>query len=690
VKKPRRTELRLLLLLLALLPSCAPHAHGAQGRNTRTPQTKAKQPPKPTRDPKERERRERQQAAAAVNEAVASSSEVKDSYKRTLLLALAADALWTFDEQAARSLFARAWEAAVASDEEESNALAKGFRDQSSTQSQTDSSDDSPAFSSDVFFSRVTRARYEVLSAASRRDARLTERYLTEFREAVERRLGKEDPRAGDDRGRSDYIGGFSLGVLENEDIGAGERMRLDLSQTLVEEGDYRQAAEVAAHGLAGGVSAALIQFLLQFRRDAPAEADTLYQRLLARTAADPRADPNDVLLLSTYALMPELLASVTSQGVVRLSPLNLEGDDASGDGTTTPVPRVVRQDFFNTAAAVLLRAGTQRPAGTPEARQRSTALFFTLARLLPFFEREAPQLAPQLQALRQSAAAEMSEMSRDMLSRSAATETLDRQNPRDPLEADMEYAKRGPLATARDAARQSALRQAVKLKLWERAREAIAGMEDADLRADSLNVLAVCQVAAVGEAFDGDEDGDERAAQFVENTEVPPLTRALGYTRAALLASKLKRQARAAALLERARDYAEQTDAGREARFVALLFVATAAEQADPARAWSLLPALVRAANEVGDAPADELSGGFRVPRLEGAENVGVASQLTEFRLDDLFAALGRRDFPRALREARGLTDTTTRSLVTVSAARARLANDRAGGAELLRRDAK
>jgi hypothetical protein len=654
--------------LLALLPACVPHARGA-----RIPQTKAKQTAKTARDPKERERRERQQAAAAVNEAVASSSEVKDSYKRTLLLALAADALWTFDEQAARSLLARAWEAAVASDEEESNALGKGFRDHSSAQGQTDSSDELPEF-----FSRVTRARYEVLSAASRHDARLTERYLAEFREAVERRLGKEGGRSGDDRGRGDYIVGFSLGVLENEEIGAGERMRLDLSQTLVEGGDYRQAAEVAAHGLAGGVSAALIKFLLEFRRNAPVEADALYERLLARTAADPRADPNDVLLLSTYALMPELLVSVTSQGMVRLSPLSLEGADVSHDGTTAPVPRAVRQNYFNTAATVLMRAGMQRPAGTPEARERATALFFTLARLLPFFEREAPQLAPQLNALRQSVAAEMSETSRDMLSRSAATQTLDRNNPRDPLEDDLEYAKRGPLATARDAARQRALRQAVKLKLWDRAREAIAGMEDMELRADSLNLLAVCQVVAVGEAFDGDDDGDERAAQFTQNADVPPLTRALGYARAALLASKLKRQARAAELLERARLYAEQTNAGREARFVALLVVATAAEQADPARAWALLPALVRAANEVGDAPADELGGGFRVPRLEGAESVGVAEQLTEFRLDDLFAALARRDFARALREARGLSDATTRSLVTVSAARARLAAGR------------
>jgi len=117
-----------------------------------------------------------------------------------------------------------------------------------------------------------------------------------------------------------------------------------------------------------------------------------------------------------------------------------------------------------------------------------------------------------------------------------------------------------------------------------------------------------------------------------------------------------------------------------------AVAFCATAGY--GPERAWAMLPALARAAGEVGDAPADELAGGFRTPGLEGAENVGVAGQLADFRLDELFAALARRDSARALREARGLTDLTTRSLVTVAAARARLAAP--GRAELLRRGAK
>lgn len=662
MKKPRRTELR-LLLLLALLAACAPHEHAAQER--RATQTKAKQSPAPARDPKERERRGRRQAAAALNEAVASSPEVKDARKRVLLLARAAEALWTFDEQAARSLFARAWEAAAAYDAEESAAAKKRFVEQTAAQGLPDISDGLPEY-----HTRVTYARRAVLEAVSRRDARLTERYLAEFRDAIERGTDGDGARSDDERA-PDEGGGFSHSVLDNERLGVGERMRLDLSQALAEAGDYRQAAEVAAGGVANGVSAALVKFLLGLRRDAPAEADAIYRRLLARTAADPRAGPNDVLLLSTYALTPTLFTTVSPNGWVSLTPLDDGGEDG---GTAQPAQRAVRQGFFNTAAAVLLRAGAKGAGGTQEARGRATTLFFTTARLLPFFDREAPQLAPQLHALQQSAAAELDAASRDSLSRTAGRQSLNPQNPRDPLEDELEDAKTEPLAAARDAARRGALRRALRLRLWARAREVIAGMEDTDLRADSLSLLAVCQVADVGEAFGGDEEGDERAAQFVEQADVPPLTRAFGYAQAALLASKRKRQARASELLDRARAFAEQTDAGREARFVALLVVATAAEQADPAGAWALLPALVRAANEAGDAPADELAGGFRLPKLEGAEYVGMADQLVDYRLDDLFAALARRDSARALREARLLADATTRSLVTVSAARARL----------------
>lgn len=588
-----------------------------------------------------------------MNEAAASASNAEDSYKRALILALAADALWFHDEQAARALFERAWDAAVASDKEETTAFESAAGAIPVGGASKDISDVPEEFN------RLTRARQEVLAAASRHDSRLTERYIAELRESVKSLRG-EDAAREDDRRRYDVRESLS----EFDD----EQTRLNLSRSLIEEGDYGQASEVAAPELAGGVSAALIRFLIQFHERAPTEADSLYGRLLARVAADPRADANDVLLLSSYVFTPSMLAAVDAGGSVNFGIVN--GESGGRPVNDAPVAANVTRDFFNVAARVLLRP---RPA----ARQHgeTVALFFAITRLLPFFERGAPQLAPQLQARRQSLAAELDASSLDSLSSAAGRESLTPANPTDPLAADLEYSKRGPTSESRDAARQRIVMRAVKLKLWERARAAASEMEDAEARAGSSALIAVSQVASVADAFGDDEDGDERAARFVQNADVPPLARALGYARAALLASKRHRAARAGELLDMAQSFAEQTDSGTEARLVALLVVATTAEEFDPSRAWTAAPAIVQAANEVRDAEPDELSGGFRLPQLDGAEGVGLGEELADFRLDTFFASLAARDFPRALKGARSLSDATTRSLVIIAASRARLA---------------
>jgi hypothetical protein len=665
LKTSRRTNAVLLTLLLACAtdaqtPSERARPASANTKNQSPATTNQSHAPraaspatKEARDAKARDRRERQSAAAALNEAAASASNAKDSYKRALILALAADALWFHDEQAARALFERAWDAAVASDKEEAAAFESPVGAIPVGGASTDISDVHEELN------RVTRARQEVLAAASRHDSRLTERYIAELRQSVKSRRG-EDAAREDDRRRYDVREFLS----EFDD----EQTRLNLSRSLIEEGDYSQASEVAAPEVAGGVSAALIRFLIQFRERAPTEADALYGRLLARVAADPRAGANDVLLLSSYIFTPSLLAAVDAGGSVNFGIVN--GESGGHPVNAAPVAANVTRDFFNVAARVLLR-----PRPVAGQHGEAVALFFATTRLLPFFERGAPQFAPQLQVRRQSLAAELDASSRDSLSSAAGRESLTPANPTDPLAADLEYSKRGPTSESRDAARQRVVRRAVKLKLWERARAAASEMEDAEARAGSSALIAVSQVASVADAFDDDEDGDERAARFVQNADVPPLARALGYARAAILASKRHGAAGAGELLDRAQSFAEQTDSGTEARLVALLVVATTAEEFDPARAWMAAPAIVQAANEVRDAEQDELSGGFRLPQLGGAEGNGLGEELTDFRLDTFFASLAARDFPRALKGARSLSDATTRSLVIIAASRARLA---------------
>lgn len=659
VKTSRRTNAILLTLLFACGAAAQAPAERKRPAQTPKPATTnrpaASQAAKPSaKSARARDRRERQSAAAALEEAASRASGVEDTYKRTLILALAADALWLYDEQPARALLSRAWESAVASDEAATKSLENDLRKGASAQNPSESSEGLPED-----LPRVTLAREEVLSAASRHDARLTELYLAELRESVKAVRG-DDAAQEDERRRHDveeFLSEFDF-----------DQTRLNLSRSLAEEGDYPRAAEVAAPEVAGGVSAALVRFLIQFRERAPAEADGLYRRLLARAASDPRAGANDVLLLSSYTLTPSMLASVNADGSVNFA--SVGGVTRPNSDPQSPFAQGLMREFFETAAAVLTR-----PARTPNGHGESAATFFAVTRLLPYFERDAPRLVPQLQARLASLSAELDARSRDSLSGAASRKNLTSTNPVDPLAADAESAKTGQSAPERDASRARLVMRAVKLKLWGRAREAAEAMEDPERRADYLRLIVIAQAASVAEAFEEDEDGDEHAAKFVENADVPPLTRALCYARAALLASKLKRPARAAELLDRAQTFAEQTDAGTEARLVALLVVAYAADELDTARAWASLPALVRAANEVRDSSQEDLSGGFRLPHVEGVEGVGLSEELAGFRLDRLFELLGARDFGRALAEARALDDPATRTLVIIAAARGRLA---------------
>lgn len=668
VKTSRRTNAILLTLLFACGAAAqVPAERKRPAQTTAAPQSpKTNQPAssqtakpsaKSARDAKARDRRERQSAAAALNEAAAAAGGVEDLYKRTLILALAADALWPYDEQAARALLSRAWEMAVASDEEESKSAEEHYRERAAAQNPPETSGDMPEW-----LTRVTRARGEVLSAASRHDSRSTERYLAEMRAQNERRRGDDGVREEAERRPFD--------ASEYYSVYGDEQTRLSLSLSLADDGEYRQAAAIAAPEIASGVSAALLRFLIQFREDAPAEADALYRRLVARVASDPRAGAKEVLLLSSYALTPALITTVDAYGSVSFIPVYTLNGERLTPAQTTPLAADVMREFFAAAVGILMR-----PQRAADRRAEAAALYFTVARLLPYFERGAPQFAPQLHARLQTLAAELDAQSRERLSNSAQTKSLTSSNPVDPLEDDSEYSKTGPSATARDAARSRVVRRAIELKLWGRARDAAESMEDPESRAGYLQLIAVAQVGSVAEAFEDDEDGDERAAKFVENADVPPLTRAFGYSRAAVLASKLNKLARARELLDRAQAFAEQTDSGTEARFAAMLVTATAAEEFDAARAWAAVPALVQAANEVRDAKQEDLSGGFSQPQVEGVENVGLGKTLAEFRLDSLFASLAKRDFEHALKEARALDDSTTRSLVIVAAARGRLA---------------
>jgi hypothetical protein len=656
-----RTHLFVTVFVVAYV-TATPYTHAQQSASAqRTPKAATKQSAKSARGAGERELKKRQQSAAAsIIETAESARDIENDYFRVTVLALAADALWPFDELTARSLLTRAWEAATAFekreteefDNEEREAVARG----------------EPAYlgSEPEDF---TQARQYVISAAARLDARLTEQLIKELRESVASRRSKDEQRTDEAERRHNILDR----VFSDHDF---DQLRLNLSRSLIDEGDYKQAAAVVAPEIRVGFSTALVRFLIQFRETAPTEADALYLQLLGKTASDPNADANDVLLLSSYVFTPRVLAVVDAGGSVNFDTVyRVGGAELTRVTASAQMPANVRESFFDIAAAILLHPSPPRAPGAPNARGERAAIFFAIARLMPFFERDAPRFAPQLHARQQSLAAEMEAASRDSLSSFAGTDDLAPDNPIDPMENILNSIKKISIADGRDSGRLSAVERAAHLKLWDRARTVASEIEDAEKRAAAFRLIAVFQVTSVADAFADDEDGDERAAQFVQNADVPPLTRSLGYARTALLASRKGKKARASELLGKAQMFAEQTDAGTEERVVALLIVAMSAEQFDAARAWPLVPSIVRAVNEVRNVSPDEISGSFIATTLNsGGEDKTLSEELSDFRLDTFFAAMARHDFSRALAQARSLTNAPTRSLVVISVARGAL----------------
>ncbi len=661
---PRNVRLALALLLLAC-GACARPAR-AQSRPADAPaQSKAAgqavregKPSRATKAPDAKARnaraeRARRRAVAVLVEVSAGAKAVEDPFQRASVLALCADAMWEADEPAARMVFGRAWEAAAESDDEE-------LKDEQENGRYGDLPE------------RFTRARDLVLAAAAQRDARMTEAWLGALADWLSRH---ESSARGEDAPRD--AASRDVGPL-NEFTRDGQR--LALASSLLDEEAYDAAARVLAPAVQGGASGVFVESLLNLRDGAPEEADRLYLQLLSAVRAGANSDANDVLLLSSYALTPRLLTVVNADGSLQFRALGGSPDGLTPRQTGAHAPDArVRAAFFDTAAAILLRP-TQF-AGTGGADP--SALYFAIGRLLPFFEREAPRHAPALHTRLAELAAAVDSARRAALDSQMQTQSLSPANPTDPLRSLLDTAERAGDPALRDSARRQAVEGAAKKRLWERARRVADEMEDQERRRAARALIDTYTVASVGEAYSDEEDDFERVAALVRASEVTPALRAYGFALAAELASRRGKRERAATLMDEALAHASQAEAGTSLRDGASMAAATVAARIGSPRAWEALAAAVAALNE------DELFDGDRIwfnleERVSFAP--GEADALNEalrpFDVVGMFDAAARRDFDRAVTEARKLKSPAARSRALVAAARTALEQDARAGA--------
>jgi hypothetical protein len=132
------------------------------------------------------------------------------------------------------------------------------------------------------------------------------------------------------------------------------------------------------------------ISFLSRLRLQKPDLADKQFLALLSHVELDPTSDANTVSGLSSYAFTPGLYITFAADGGVRSAP--------ALNGINVPdLPADVRNHFFRVAGAILLRPSP--PLEQDRTSAGRSGKYFVIKRLLPLFERYAPDSATALKA---------------------------------------------------------------------------------------------------------------------------------------------------------------------------------------------------------------------------------------------------------------------------------------------------
>jgi hypothetical protein len=593
---------------------------------------------------KEAEVARRSKALDLIIETAESARTFKDLFYRARIQTLAANALWPHDEERARAMFRRAWEAASAHDksEEEAEELESGVP--SSTP--------------------MTDARDEVLAMAAARDSKLADAFLKEL-------LAEKTEQSELQKNQA-----HTVRRTPWREISALGQRRLELANDLLQQNNPRRAADIAAPVISEGESADLMAFVTHLREADNGLGEAFYLRLVESVMSSSETDANSVLLLSSQVISPWLLIVVDERGSIQFRRL----DSALTAGTHLPiVSRQVQSAFYNLSASILLRPLVPRAGQnmTPD----TIAIYFAIARLLPGFENVAPRFVTDLRLRYSTLASGIEAGRREILNSQIEVNSLTPPRPGDPLRPQIEQLGRARDAQDRDRISLGIVKRAALDKLWDRARSAALEIEDSDLRRAALSFIAVTQIADLLRAFGDDKEEDfDGMARFVRKSDVPPLASAWGLAQAAVIAKRKGDVKSARALLDEAVTYAARTPAGTWQRMAAYTAIARLALQIDIQRAWQIMPEVIGAANACENLVGDEDSIDIDTVGNDGDENVEQLNIESDvFRIDGLFEAMAQLDYEKALISARSLGRELPRAFASLAISKAMLKNDKA-----------
>ena len=617
---------------LCLVALCAPAALSQQpAAAPRKGSKKAAAPPAAEADPLAEVRRAT--AIQIVNALADEARNFGDPSLRARAQGRAADVLWETDGERARALFRRAWEAAVAADEDNLR------RDEEEKRRQI-------AERGHASYRPRPSIRTEVLRLAAKRDRALGEEFLKQLEEA-----GKKDaaspveqatPPPPDQR-------------PDAQSTPPAVEKRLRLALQLLQDGDVERALQIADPGL-GSVSVLAIDFLSRLRPHDAAAADQRYSALLQRAQADPVADANTVSLLSSYVFTPALFVTFSPNA----------GSNSSRYGEALPRPDLapaLRAAFFAAASSILLRPIP--PAEQDQTTAGRAGTYMVIARLLPLFEQQAPAAVPALRTKLSALTPDTPERAR-AAGNNALTSGLVPEDPnRDRTQETLARLDRAKDSGERDAIYSDAALDSARRNDHQRAAEFVEKIEDLDVR---RQLRAYLDYEALEDAV-RDKRGAQEVLRLARASDLSPMHRVWGLTEAARLLSK-DEPGRAAEVLEEATAEARKLDLGTASRVRALTAVVTQLHAVDRQRAWDMLAEIVKASNA-----AEGFTGEDATLEAELRTKFGTmrrTSTAESFDLAGLFASLARENLDRAVELARSFKSEHPRTAATLAIARA------------------
>lgn len=581
---------------------------------------------------------ERRTTALALATSLADEARsFRDESLRARVLARTADALWEAEQDRARTLFRRAWDAADAADRES----LKRFEEQQRSGGDAGRRAENPS-----------ELRAEVLRLAARRDRALGEEFLTKASEGA-----PEEPLT-----ITQNDAPVELVATDPEKPPVAVAGRLNLARQFLEAGDIERALQFADKALDRVTTHGIFFLSLLREKNQAAAADQRFMMLLARAANSPAADAVTVSVLSSYAFTPFLYVIVRRDGQNRSS--------QQRDNIAAPVlSPEVRAAFFRAAAQILLR-----PIAPPD-QDRTLAgrpgLYFTIARLLPLFDQYAADYSPELRAQLGALTPDAPEQFRNGESRMLTRGLVPEETMKDEGQEALENLDRARSGEERDALYARAAMVAAR-KGDAHARELTDKIDDTDLR---KRTRAHVDFTLLGRAIDRKDTTE--ALRLARTGDLTNVHRAYALMEIAHLLAKSD-QTRASEILDEALAEARRIGGGDADRPRVLIGVATRLYEIDRNRAWEVLTEALKAANANNEFTGEDAEIVSRLVTKRGSTVTNFTVEI--FDLNNIFGQLSKDDLARAVELAKNFNHEAPRSVAMLAIVRAVL-NQRAGG---------